>query len=154
MRTHPALVLLLISALLSYTFAQTNERQQFIRVDSPVIALTHLRVVDGTGAAAMDDQTIIINAGKIASVGPAANASIPAGAKTIDMTGYTVRPGLVGMHDHLFFPMGGNPPIYSDMGISFPRLYLALGVTTIRTTGSVAPLHGPRGQTKDRQRPR
>jgi imidazolonepropionase-like amidohydrolase len=48
-------------------------------------------------------------------------------------------PGLVGMHDHLFFPMGGNPPIYSDMGISFPRLYLALGVTTIRTTGSIAP---------------
>ena len=55
------------------------------------------------------------------------------------MTGYTVLPGLVGMHDHLFFPMGGNPPIYSDMGISFPRLYLAMGVTTIRTTGSVAP---------------
>ena len=139
MRTHPALVLLLISALLSYTFAQTSERQQFIRVDSSVIALAHVRVVDGTGAAPMDDQTIIINAGKIASVGPAANASIPAGAKTIDMTGYTVLPGLVGMHDHLFFPMGGNPPIYSDMGISLPRLYLALGVTTIRTTGSVAP---------------
>ena len=80
-----------------------------------------------------------INGGKIASVGPAGNVHIPAGAKTIDMTGYTVLPGLVGMHDHLFFPMGGNPPIYSDMGISFPRLYLALGVTTIRTTGSVAP---------------
>jgi hypothetical protein len=43
------------------------------------------------------------------------------------------------MHDHMFFPMGGNPPMYSDMGTSFPRLYLALGVTTIRTTGSVAP---------------
>jgi imidazolonepropionase-like amidohydrolase len=48
-------------------------------------------------------------------------------------------PGLVGMHDHMFFPMGGSPPMYSNMGSSFPRLYLALGVTTIRTTGSVAP---------------
>jgi hypothetical protein len=43
------------------------------------------------------------------------------------------------MHDHMFFPMGGNPPMYSNMGSSFPRLYLANGVTTIRTTGSVVP---------------
>ena len=64
---------------------------------------------------------------------------MPANAQTLDLPGYTVLPGLVGMHDHMFFPMGGSPPIYSDMGISFPRLYLALGVTTIRTTGSVAP---------------
>ncbi|HXI24989.1 MAG TPA: amidohydrolase family protein, partial [Pyrinomonadaceae bacterium] len=42
-------------------------------------------------------------------------------------------------HDHMFFPMGGSPPMYSNMGFSFPRLYLALGVTTIRTTGSVQP---------------
>jgi len=39
----------------------------------------------------------------------------------------------------MFFPVGGSPPMYSNMGISFPRLYLALGVTTIRTTGSVVP---------------
>src|SRR6185436_306356 len=45
----------------------------------------------------------------------------------------------VGMHNHMFFPMGGSPPMYSNMGSSFPRLYLANGVTTIRTTGSVAP---------------
>jgi imidazolonepropionase-like amidohydrolase len=57
----------------------------------------------------------------------------------MDLSGYTVLPGLVGMHDHMFFPMGGTPPMYSNMGISFPRLYLANGVTTIRTTGSVAP---------------
>src|SRR4029077_4125854 len=80
-----------------------------------------------------------VSDGKITAVGPAASTSVPAGAQTLDMTGYSILPGLVGMHDHMFFPMGGNPPIYSDMGISFPRLYLALGVTTIRTTGSVAP---------------
>ena len=66
-------------------------------------------------------------------------ATVPAGAQILDLKGYTVLPGLVGMHDHMFFPMGGNPPMYSNMGTSFPRLYLALGVTTIRTTGSVAP---------------
>lgn len=63
---------------------------------------------------------------------------MPAGAQILDLKGYTVLPGLVGMHDHMFFPMGGSPPMYSNMGSSFPRLYLALGVTTIRTTGSVS----------------
>ena len=81
----------------------------------------------------------MITGGRITSIGPGSGVAIPTGTKTVDLPGYTVMPGLVGMHDHLFFPMGGNPPIYSTMGISFPRLYLALGVTTIRTTGSVAP---------------
>jgi len=62
-----------------------------------------------------------------------------AGATALDLKGYTVLPGLVGMHDHMFFPMGGSPPMLLGHGDKFPRLYLALGVTTIRTTGSVAP---------------
>lgn len=116
-----------------------GDLQQFIRVNAPTIALTNVRVIDGTGAAPLENQTIIIADGKISIVGPTAATTIPAGTKTLDLAGYTVLPGLVGMHNHLFFPMGGSPPIYSDMGLSFPRLYLALGVTTIRTTGSVAP---------------
>src|SRR5689334_455730 len=118
--------------------AQTPDRQ-FIRTDARIIALAHVRVIDGTGAPAKDDQTIVISDGKIQSVEPSANAKIPANAQTLDLNGYTVLPGLVGMHNHMFFPMGGSPPMYSNMGISFPRLYLALGVTTIRTTGSVQP---------------
>src|ERR1043166_5472211 len=117
--------------------AQQSDRQQFIRVEAPVIALTHVRVIDGTGAAATEDQTLIISEGKISALG--LNVNVPANAKVLDLDGYTVLPGLVGMHDHMFFPMGGSPPMYSNMGVSFPRLYLALGVTTIRTTGSVQP---------------
>src|SRR5262249_1214 len=117
--------------------AQQSDRQQFIRVEAPVIALTHVRVIDGTGAPVAEDQTLIISEGKISGVG--SNANVPANAKVLDLNGYTVLPGLVGMHDHMFFPMGGTPPMYSNMGFSFPRLYLALGVTTIRTTGSVQP---------------
>jgi imidazolonepropionase-like amidohydrolase len=115
------------------------ERQQFIRVEAPVVVLSHVRIIDGTGAAAVEDQTIVIADGKIQSIGATTPANLPANARTIDLTGYTALPGLVGMHNHMFFPMGGSPPMYSNMGISFPRLYLALGVTTIRTTGSVAP---------------
>jgi imidazolonepropionase-like amidohydrolase len=116
-----------------------GDRQQFIRAEAPVIALTHVRVIDGTGAAPLEDQTIVIAEGKIKSVAPSATATVPSGAQTLDLKGYTVLPGLVGMHNHMFFPMGGSPPMYSNMGSSFPRLYLALGVTTIRTTGSVVP---------------
>jgi imidazolonepropionase-like amidohydrolase len=118
---------------------QGGERQQFVRVEAPVVVLQNVRIIDGTGAAPKEVQAIVISDGKIAAVGSLAAITVPAGSKTLDLKGYTVLPGLVGMHDHLFFPMGGNPPIYSSMGISFPRLYLALGVTTIRTTGSVAP---------------
>ena len=115
------------------------DRQQFIRVEAPVVVLTHVRIIDGTGAQARDDQTIVIADGKIQSIGNSAPSNLPANAQTLDLRGYTVLPGLVGMHNHMFFPMGGSPPMYSNMGNSFPRLYLALGVTTIRTTGSVAP---------------
>ncbi len=116
-----------------------SDRQQFIRAEAPVIALTHVRVIDGTGAAPLEDQTIVITGGKIQSTAPTTTANVPKGAQVLDLKGYTVLPGLVGMHDHMFFPMGGSPPMYSNMGSSFPRLYLALGVTTIRTAGSVVP---------------
>ncbi|HET6669512.1 MAG TPA: amidohydrolase family protein [Pyrinomonadaceae bacterium] len=127
-------ILFLIFAAFGITLGQPD-RAQFVRVEAPVIALTHVRIIDGTGAAPLEDQTIIISEGKIQSIG----ANIPEKAQILDLKGYTVLPGLVGMHNHMFFPMGGSPPMYSNMGTSFPRLYLALGVTTIRTTGSVVP---------------
>src|SRR5437879_4526532 len=134
-------VFFLLCSLSISSFAQgpATDRQQFIRVEAPVIALTHVRVIDGTGAAPLEDQTIVIGDGKITSISASAGANVPAGAQILDLKGYSVLPGLVGMHDHMFFPMGGAPPMYSNMGTSFPRLYLALGVTTIRTTGSIAP---------------
>lgn len=134
-----ATLLLLLASAISVIAQPQSERQQFIRIEAPAIALKNVRVIDGTGAAAVEDQTIVIVDGKIQSVGPGSSVSVPPNAQVLDLKGYTVLPGLVGMHDHMFFPMGGSPPMYSNMGISFPRLYLALGVTTIRTTGSVVP---------------
>jgi imidazolonepropionase-like amidohydrolase len=109
----------------------------FVKVDAPVVALTRVRVIDGTGAPAREDQTIILNSGKIQSVGETASASVPADAQILDLHGDTVIPGIVGMHDHMFYPAGDA--IFHEMAISFPRLYLAGGVTTIRTTGSIEP---------------
>jgi len=92
-------------------------------------------VIDGTGAAARDDQTVVMSKGKIESVSNAASANVPKDAQVVDLHGYSVIPGLVGMHDHMFYPMGDG--IFGEMGFSFPRLYLASGVTTIRTTGAL-----------------
>src|SRR5438876_8158088 len=139
MRSTNAFFLLLSVFIACLAQTPPSDRQQFIRVEAAVISLTHVRVIDGTGAAPFEDQTIVISDGKIQSIGPGTSAKVQSNAQTLDLKGYTVLPGLVGMHDHMFFPMGGSPPMYSNMGTSFPRLYLALGVTTIRTTGSVAP---------------
>jgi imidazolonepropionase-like amidohydrolase len=79
----------------------------------------------------------VISKGKIESVSDAASANVPKDAKVLDLNGYSVIPGLVGMHDHMFYPMGNG--IFGEMAFSFPRLYLAGGVTTIRTTGSIEP---------------
>jgi imidazolonepropionase-like amidohydrolase len=129
----------LLVACVSLGWAQTPSAQMkpFIKVDAPVVALTHVRVIDGTGAAAREDQTVIFSKGRIDSVGDASAANVPKDAQVLDLQGYSVIPGLVGMHDHMFYPMGNG--IFGEMGFSFPRLYLAGGVTTVRTTGSLEP---------------
>jgi imidazolonepropionase-like amidohydrolase len=122
--------------------------RQFVRIDAPVIALTHVRVIDGTGTSPKEDQTILIVRGKIDALGNA-GLSIPAGAQVLDLHGYSVIPGLVGMHDHMFYTASldrdstgrtqAPGQLAGEEAFSFPRLYLGAGVTTIRTTGSMEP---------------
>jgi imidazolonepropionase-like amidohydrolase len=126
-------------------FAQTatSPLAPYTSVSDPVIALTHVEVIDGTGAAPVPDQTVVLDDGKITSVGPSSSARIPAGAKVLDLQGDTVYPGLVGMHEHLFYVEPGSAALRGLVGGEMfqtgPRLYLAAGVTTARTTGSIEP---------------
>ena len=113
----------------------SNGVRAFITVDAPVIALTHGRVIDGTGAPARADQTIVIRDGTIAQIGNASSTPPPAGATVVDLTGKSVMPGIVMLHEHLYYPTG--PGVYGQLGESFVRLYLAGGVTTMRTAGNV-----------------
>lgn len=107
-----------------------------VAVSEPVVALTNVTVIDGTGAAPRPGQTIIIRNGRIAQVGPAGSTQVPAGARVLDLPGHTVIPGLVGMHNHTFYT---TPRRSVQANFSMPRLYLASGVTTTRTTGSMSP---------------
>jgi imidazolonepropionase-like amidohydrolase len=118
--------------------ASLGERvQPFVSVSEPVVALTHVKLIDGTGSAAKTDQTIILRDGKIAQVGPSASVAVPQGARVMDLNGHTVIPGLIGVHDHLFYTAAGGRAV--QMSFTGPRLYLASGVTTIRTTGGRSP---------------
>ncbi len=111
-----------------------NAPGNFITFNSPVTVLTHVRVIDGTGAPARENQTIVIRDGRIAEVGGVTSITLPAGATIIDLPGRSVMPGLVMMHEHLYYPTG--PGVYGQLGESFTRLYLAGGVTTMRTGGN------------------
>lgn len=105
-----------------------------------MVALVHVRVIDGTGSPAKPDQTIVFENGVISAFGDAASIQPPAGARELNLSGSTVYPGLTGMHEHLFYPSGGSSmPVYHELAFSAPRLYLASGITTMRTAGSLEP---------------
>ena len=116
----------------------------YVAEDAPVLVLMHARVIDGTGAAPADDQRIDIEDGKITRMQSAKlRHAYPSNAKILDLSGKTIIPGLVGMHEHLFYtaPELGKDglPFSIEMIDSGPRLYLAGGVTTARTAGSMEP---------------
>lgn len=114
----------------------SRNTQEMVSVSDPVVALTNVRVIDGTGAPARDGQTVVIENGRISAVGPVASTRIPNGARVMDLSGHTVIPGIVGMHNHTFYTTSGRS---IQANYTAPRLYLGSGVTTIRTTGSMSP---------------
>ena len=135
------------SRVLPQPTAPGDAVKPFIIVESGRIALTHVRVIDGTGAPALSDRTVLIENGRIAAI-QAAAVPVPSGYRSIDAAGKSAMPGLVGMHDHMYYIArpnldstghGDEPLMVPQMTFSSPRLYLALGVTTLRTTGSVEP---------------
>lgn len=141
---------LLVAATAVAQTQPSSDAAPFVSVDASVFVLSHVRVIDGTGAAPKEDQTVVVANGKIQTIGPAASAQIPQGAQRLELSGYTVIPGLVGMHNHLYYTDSisvqvaggkiGEPGLFvAEIPYTAPRLYLAAGVTTMRTTGSLEP---------------
>lgn len=146
-------ILFLLLIIATAASAQTTfgpDVQQYIKLNYPTFALTHVRVIDGTGAPAREDQNVVISDGKIQSIEPA-SAGLPLNVKSFDYAGYSIFPGIVGMHDHLYYSAAIEeqagatgkfaPPgfLVTEIPFTAPRLYLAAGVTTMRTTGSIEP---------------
>ncbi len=124
------------SATAQTTGSLSQQVREFIIIDGPVIALTDVRIIDGTGAPPRESQTIVIADGRIQQIGPNRSVDVPRGAQRLTLRGHTVIPGLVGMHNHTFYTTTSRS---AQLSFSAPRLYLASGVTTIRTTGSSSP---------------
>jgi imidazolonepropionase-like amidohydrolase len=128
---------ILLSVLLSY-----------VTVSTPRVVLEHVEIVDGTGSAPIADQNITVEGGKIVAISPGADVPPSDGTTILNLRGDTVMPGIVGMHDHLYYFAFPNlaadfsferPSVLMEMPFSGPRLYLAAGVTTMRTTGTYDP---------------
>jgi len=106
-----------------------------VAVPEAAFAITGVRLVDGTGSPARNHMTVVVRDGHIVEVGPSASVKLPPGSREIDGRGHTLLPGLVMLHEHLFYPAGQLR--YNTNQNSFPPLYLAGGVTTMRTGGSM-----------------
>jgi imidazolonepropionase-like amidohydrolase len=122
--------------------------RKYVSVETPKVILEHVQVIDGTGAAPIPDQNIYIDGGKIIAIKAGADQPSSDGTTILNLRGYSVIPGIVGMHEHLFYLGWPNltadytfdrPALFVQMTFSAPRLYLANGVTTARTAGSVDP---------------
>ena len=125
-----------------YTNAQSfsPQVQAFITVDTTLVAITNVTVIDGTGNGIKLNQTITIRDKKIIDIGDSNLIKIPENALKIDGTNKTVIPGLVMLHEHLFYTKFFEDWFsVGQMTFTFPRLYLAGGVTTMRTAGSIQP---------------
>ena len=109
----------------------------YVAVDAEIVALTGATLIDGTGGPVRRGQTVVIEGNRIAAVGADGAVDIPDGAEVMDLTGHTVIPGMVGLHNHLYYTAAGGRA--AQLTYSAPRLYLGSGVTTVRTTGSRQP---------------
>jgi imidazolonepropionase-like amidohydrolase len=124
------------------------EVRKYLRVSTPRVVLEHVQIIDGTGAAARPDQDITIERGRITAISAGADQPASDGTTILDLRGYSVMPGIIGMHEHLFYLARTNlaadftsdgPAVFLEMPYSAPRLYLANGVTTARTAASIEP---------------
>lgn len=130
-----ALAITMAAPVLAQRPQLTDNVRRYVSIDTSAVAITNVTILDGRGGPARAGQVVVIRDGLIADIGPSVRP--PAGAKVIDGSGMTLIPGMVGMHDHLFYTAAGG--FANQMNFTAPRLYLASGVTTIRTTGGRSP---------------
>jgi len=139
MRNKGLMIIVGVLSVAGWAGAQTRSdlsdlTREFVSVDAPVIALTDVIVIDGSGGEPRPGQTVVITDNRITAVGPSSEVAVPDNAEVLTLSGHTVVPGLVGMHNHSYYTAAGGRAAQLDF--SGPRIYLASGLTTIRTTGS------------------
>lgn len=136
---------ILLASLTAPVFAQSNfsdETRKYIEYNDSIIVFKNALLIDGKADPPKPNQTVIIRNGKIEWLGDDANAIVPKAANIIQLNGKALMPGFVMLHEHMYisaFDVDTRLLNVRQLPLSFPRLYLACGATTIRTCGSVEP---------------
>jgi imidazolonepropionase-like amidohydrolase len=133
-------LLIALQAISQTTFSPAVKK--FIDYDTPVITFTHCKLADVKHLKVLEDQTVIVRNGIITAVDDSKKLALPAGSTVIDLTGKSLLPGFVLLHEHMFYAAYSADFSYlhvKQLPFTFPKLYLACGATTIRTAGSVEP---------------
>ena len=134
--TLPWAVVLLLGGSEALSAAQpalSPDVQRYVRVQTSTVILTHVRIIDGTGAPSVADRNVVIQDGKIVRVEDGGDAAATPDTTVLDLHGYSVMPGIVGMHNHLYYIARGNleggkeppyepPLLVPQMTFSAPRL--------------------------------
>jgi imidazolonepropionase-like amidohydrolase len=128
--TLPVLVFATVAAA-----CQTSPPADSSPTDTRITALTGVRVIDGTGKAAIEQATIVITDGTVTAVGPTASMQLPASAEHVDMSGKTVVPGFINAHGHLQKGVDSTIPVRDDLTRRL-RTYAEYGVTSVLSLGS------------------
>ena len=101
---------------------------------SGTVALKAARVIDGTGAAPIQNGVVVVTDDRIVSVGAAGAVTIPAGARTVDLGNATLLPGFIDAHTHVIGRALGDPDA-NDQGVRDVDSFAAiLGVVNVRNT--------------------
>jgi imidazolonepropionase-like amidohydrolase len=136
------IITLLFSVSMFSQIQFSNETKKYIEYNDAIIVLKNGLLIDGKGDAPKPKQTLIIKNGKIEWLGDDAKANFPKGANSIDLNGKAIMPGLIMLHEHMYISASSKEPKYPNLRqlpVSFPKMYLASGATTIRTCGSIEP---------------
>ncbi|HKU14549.1 MAG TPA: amidohydrolase family protein [Steroidobacteraceae bacterium] len=112
--------------------------------DASVSVIRAGHLVDVRNGKVVADQVLVIRGDRIEAVGAPGAVTIPAGAKVIDLSGYTVLPGLIDTHTHItgdptlppFYGYGTSVPRLALKGAAYAKRTLLAGVTTIRDVGA------------------
>ena len=126
------IALAILAAFGAFAFEPTRVQAP---AGSGAIALTGVRIIDGTGRAPLQQGTIVINNGRIEAAGAPAAVKIPSGATVVNLAGKTVIPGLINAHAHLNVDPGSTMPVREDL-VRRLRTYANYGVTTAVSLGS------------------
>src|ERR1700728_2990940 len=135
MLLRPSLAVWLLVMPISLAVAAPQPIKEPIK--EPTTALTHVRVIDGTGGTPMEDATVLIVGNHILAIRPG-TAAVPAGAHVLDLHGDTIMPGLINAHGHLALIADGqnSATAYTEENVLAElRQYESYGVTTMLSLG-------------------